>query len=135
MELHLRAVGCLLVVLALIHGIFPIYFKWRSEFAALSLINRQMMYVHTFFISLVILLMGLLCITSSKELLGTELGGRVALGFGVFWILRLLIQFFGYSTKLWKGKKIETAIHISFSILWAYVSTVFLIVFWMAYRA
>lgn len=132
MEFHLKAVGCLLVLLALIHGVFPIYFNWKTEFAALSLINRQMMYVHTFFISLVILLMGLLCITSPDELSGTKLGGRIALGFDIFWILRLLIQFFGYSTKLWKGKKFETAVHVSFSILWAYVSTVFLIVFWMA---
>ena len=73
-------------------------------------------------------LMGLLCLTSAAELVGTALGRRVALGLGLFWLARLLTQFFGYSAALWRGKRFETVVHVGFSLLWAYVSGVFLLV-------
>ena len=128
MILQLKLVGFLLVVLALLHAAFARYFNWRTEFAAVSLINRQMMYVHTFFIALMVLLMGLLCLTSAPELVGTPLGRRVALGCGVFWLARLLIQFFGYSPELWRGKRFETAVHVVFIGFWSYLSGLFLLI-------
>lgn len=116
------------MALAIIHAIFPKYFQWKKELQSLSLINRQMMYVHTFFIALVVFLMGVLCITSADEIVMTTLGKRLALGLGVFWFCRLLIQFFGYSKNLWRGKTFETIVHIVFSLLWIYLSVVF---FWI----
>jgi len=96
----------------------------------ISRINREMMYVHTFFIALAVLLMGLLCITSAKAIISTPLGNKLALGFFIFWFMRLVIQFAGYSPALWRGKRFETAMHILFSILWTYFSVVFFMVFW-----
>ncbi|MFK7906106.1 MAG: hypothetical protein AB8B69_13325 [Chitinophagales bacterium] len=129
MELHLEIIGSLLIVLALVHVIFPRYFNWKSEFHLVSLINRQMMYVHTFFLALVVFLMGFLCLSSAKEIIDTSLGNKIALGFAIFWTTRLVIQFFGYSSELWKGKNFETIVHILFSILWTYMSGVF----WLIY--
>jgi hypothetical protein len=125
MKFQLELIGALLVVLALLHVAFARYFDWRREFAVVSLINRQMMYVHTFFVAFTVGLMGLLCLTSAAELVGTPLGRRVALGLGIFWLARLLIQFFGYSASLWRGKRFETIIHVLFSVLWTYLSVVF----------
>ena len=128
MEVQLKLIGFLLVVLALLHVGFARYFNWRHEFAAVSLINRQMMYVHTFFIAFTVLLMGLLCLSSAAELVGTSLGRKLALGCGFFWLARLLIQFFGYSAQLWRGKRFETFVHVAFCALWSYLSVVFLLV-------
>jgi len=114
------------MALALVHIIFPKYFKWEEELKSLSLINRQMMIVHTFFIALAVFLMGLLCVTSTAELIETKLGKTISLGFGIFWAVRLLIQLFGYSTDLWKGKTFETTVHIVFSFFWTYLSVVFI---------
>ena len=125
MELHIKIAGVLLVLLALSHTAFPKYFKWGKELRALSMVNRQMIYVHTFFIGFVLLLMGLLCLSSSTELIETDFGNKISIGLGVFWLARLLIQFFGFSSKLWKGKKFETRIHILFSVMWAYLTVVF----------
>lgn len=125
MILQLNIVGSLLIVLAIAHGVFPVYFDWKHDLAKLSLINRQMMEVHTFFIALTVLLMGILCLTSAPELLDTPLGKRISIGFGLFWLVRLIIQFVGYSPKLWRGKRFETIMHILFILLWTYVSTVF----------
>lgn len=126
MNLQLKIIGVLLIALALVHIAFPKYFNWNKELSQLSLINKQMMQVHTLFIALTIFLMGLLCFTSATELTNTTLGKRISFGLGLFWGLRLFIQFFGYSTKLWKGKTFETAIHIIFSLLWAFLTWTFL---------
>ena|SRR5918993_2091149 len=131
MELHIKIIGYILIVLAFLHLIFPWYFKWKKDLGNIILINRQMMYVHTFFIALVVLLGGLLCVTSSKELIETRLGGRLAFGMFIFWGFRLIIQFVGYTSQTWKGKRFETTVHILFSILWLYLTLVFLIIFWV----
>ena len=89
-----------------------------------------MMTVHTFFIALAVLLMGMLCLTSAEELVTTVFGKKIVLGLAIFWGTRLFFQLFIYSVKLWKGKKIETSIHILFLLLWCYVSGVF---FWTAF--
>ncbi|MFT5915933.1 MAG: hypothetical protein ACJAWV_003170 [Flammeovirgaceae bacterium] len=128
MEIHLKFIGFLLIALALIHIIFPRYFLWKEDLAPLSLINRQMMYVHTFFVAFMVFLMGWLCLNSSSEIVETNLGRKVSLGFGVFWFVRLLIQFFGYSSKLWRGKRFETGAHIVFTLLWSYLTAIF---FWV----
>ncbi len=128
MEIHYKIIGLLLILLAFLHLIFPKYFNWEKELKSLSLINKQMMEIHTIFIAITVLLMGILCFTSAYDLIHTALGKRVSLGLGIFWFTRLIIQFFGYSSKLWKGKFFETTVHVLFSILWIYLSTVFLFV-------
>ncbi|WP_188460533.1 hypothetical protein [Marivirga lumbricoides] len=129
MQIHFKVIGVLLIMLAFVHVIFPRYFNWKMELKNLSLINRQMMTVHTFFVALVVFLMGLLCLSSSAELVETPLGKTISLGFAIFWSLRLFIQFFGYSGELWRGKPFETFVHIVFTGLWSYLSTVF----WLNY--
>ena len=126
MQIHLKIIGVLLIILALIHIIFPRYFNWNRELKTLSLINRQIMTVHTFFIALTVFLMGVLCLTSSNELVQTDLGNKIAVGLGVFWFARLFIQFFVYSPSLWRGKKLETSVHILFTCMWSYFSFIFL---------
>jgi hypothetical protein len=125
MQIHLKIIGILLIALAMVHIIFPKYFNWDKELGSLSLINRQLIRVHTFFIALTIFLMGFLCLTSSGELIETNLGRKICLGFAVFWVIRLFIQFFGYSSELWKGKIFETSVHILFTFLWTYLSFIF----------
>jgi len=118
-----------MILLALAHAAFPRYFDWKETLSSLSLVNRQIMKIHTFFIALATFLMGLLCLTSATDLVQTTLGRRLALGLGIFWGVRLLFQLFGYSTELWRGKPFETLVHIAFTIVWAYISAVFL---WIA---
>lgn len=127
MEIHIKIIGAILVGLSLVHLIFPKYFDWKRDFADLSLLNREMMYVHTFFLALVLLLMGILCLTSAIDLISTDLGRKISLGFAVFWFLRLLTQFFGYSSELWHGKLFETSVHVVFILLWLYISVIFFI--------
>jgi hypothetical protein len=128
MELHLRIIGVILIILAIIHASFPKQFMWKTELSSLSLINRQMMTVHTFFIALTVLLMGALCLYSANEIINTPLGRQIAIGLFVFWGIRFIFQFFVYSSKLWKGKPFETVMHIIFSITWIYLTAVFFMI-------
>jgi hypothetical protein len=130
MELQLNIIGTILILLALVHGIFPKYLDWDNELRPHRVIYRQIMWVHTLFIALTLIFMGLLCITSAEELIGTPLGRRVSLGLAVFWFIRLLIQFFGYSSELWRGKRFETVVHVLFAILWTYMSAIFFFLYW-----
>ncbi len=125
MDAHIRTVGFLFLVLSLIHLIFPRYLKWKLELKKLSLLNRQMMITHTFFIALTVMLMGLLCVFYSGELLNTYLGNALCMGLALFWTLRLLTQLFGYSMRLWQGRSAETAVHVIYSLLLVYASAVF----------
>lgn len=129
MDLQLKIVGILLLALALLHFIFPRYFNWKQELSTLSLINRQLMYVHTFFIAFIVFLMGVLCLNASTDLLSTRLGKQISLAFAIFWLARLCFQFFGYSSKLWKGRLFETTVHVLFSAFWIYLSAVFILAY------
>lgn len=129
MEIHIKIIGVILIALSLVHVIFPKYFNWDVELKSLSLINQQMMKVHTFFIALTVFLMGVLCLTSSYELITTALGKKISLGLGIFWTIRLFTQLFGYSSTLWKGKRFETTVHIVFSAFWIYLSVIFLVTY------
>lgn len=128
MLIHIKIIGYILIGLSLIHIGFPRYFNWKEQLEKLSLINRQMMKVHTFFIALVVLLMGLLCILRANDLMNTKLGNTVCLGMALFWLIRLYFQLFFYSPKLWRGRRFETAIHIGFSFCWTYFSCIFTLV-------
>jgi len=129
MELNITIIGYTLILLAVIHVIFPSYFDWKKELSGLSLINRQMMVVHTFFIGLTVMLMGIFCVTCHHDIIHTALGHNVALGLSIFWGIRWVFQFFVYSSSLWKGKLKETLVHIFFSILWTYYTVVFFLVY------
>lgn len=127
MEIHVKIVGSLLIALSLMHIIIPKYFKWEQELTSLSLITKQILYVHTFFIAFIVLLMGLMCVSYSHELLHDPFGRVISLGLFGFWLTRLIFQFFVYSPKVWRGKKFETVMHVLFSVLWLYFSGVFLL--------
>jgi hypothetical protein len=129
MELQIKIIGGLFILLAFLHIFFPKYFNWKEELGSLSLINRQMMYVHMFFIAFGVFLLGFLCLISPEALLATAFGKRISLGLGIFWAARLYVQLFVYSPKLWKGRAVETMVHLLFCLFWAYVSTIFLLGF------
>lgn len=129
MEIYLKLIGTTLVMLALAHLIFPRYFNWKTDLTPLSPINRQMMHVHTFFVAFTVLLMGIFCLTSTNAIIHTDLGKRIALGFALFWGVRLTFQFIVYSPSLWRGRRFETFMHVLFASYWAYLTGIFFVVY------
>ena len=125
-SLHLKIVGLSLMLLALFHVVLPKRFDWQKELALLSLFNRQVMYVHTFFIALVVLMFGALTFFFTAELLAKNSLAQVILaGFAGFWAIRLFVQLFVYDAALWRGKRFETIAHILFTIYWVYCTAIY----------
>lgn len=125
LTLHLQLCGAALLLLCLLHFVFPRRFRWGEDLAQLTLLNRQIFYVHTFFVGLVLVMMGLpLVIEPQSWLERTRAGQWVAGGFTIFWGLRLFIQWFGYSSTLWRGKPFETLVHLAFTLLWSYLTLI-----------
>ena len=136
LELALRAVGFSLLGLAALHAFFPKRFRWREDFAQVSLLNRQIFYVHCAFIGLTLILMGLLCLLCPETLLQpSPLGQLVTAGLSLFWFCRLAAQWLVYDTSLWRGKPFETGMHILFTGLWLTYTTVFASAWWQQWQA
>jgi hypothetical protein len=134
MVFQIKLIGTLFILLSLLHIFLPKRFNWKNELGALGLFNRQLMQVHFFFIAFGLLLLGLLCLTSADALLITPLGRRICLGLGLFWTVRLYVQFFVYSSRLWRGKLFETIMHVVLAVFWAYAGGVFSLGFFLNYQ-
>lgn len=131
LELHLKLAGMLLILLGLSHVFFAQRFQWKEELERLSLLNRQIFYVHAFFIALIVVLFGALALFYTETLIEKTALARVVLGgILIFWTCRLWIQFFGYDASLWKGDRFNTVVHVLFSLLWTYFIGVFGWVLW-----
>ena len=114
----LQVAGGLQVALALAHVIFPRYFRWREELPRLSLVNAEMMRVHTLFVALTVAGIGALSLGWSEAVVGTAFGRVFAKAVCIFWAVRWAVQFVGYSSELWRGKGFETGMHVLFVLLW-----------------
>ena len=123
---HLRLAGVGLLVLAAAHLLFPAWLRWREELARLSLLNRQIFHVHTFFVCLVLAMMGALSAFGTTVLLtGGTLGRWVLGGFAGFWAARLICQWLVYDPSLWRGDRGRTAIHLFLTGVWTYLTVVY----------
>ena len=124
--MNLRIVGILLILLGLSHAFFNRYFGWERELAGVSLLTRQIFFVHSLFIGLGVVLGGVGSFLCADALLRPALLSRAALaGMTVFWLCRLLAQFFAYETRIWKGDRFRTSMHAAFSVLWIYVTATY----------
>lgn len=128
-EIHLRVAGILQLVTAALHILLPRALQWRTELGRLSLVNRQIFLVHTFFIVLILALFGSLSLLAADALTArSPLGMFVSLGLSIFWFTRLLVQFLVYDPQLWRGDKQRTIVHVVFSMVWFYLVAVYVAV-------
>ena len=123
---HLKIIGALLLLLASAHLFFPQRFGWKEDFAKVSLLNRQIFYVHCFFIILILAMIGVLTLFYTSLLLRRdELTKIILAALVLFWAARLFIQLFIYDRQLWRGHRFNTAMHILFTGMWSYYVAVF----------
>jgi hypothetical protein len=128
---HLRIVGAVMAALVFVNLVVPSRFHWREEMERLSLLNRQIFQAHSVFLVLTLALFSALLLTCTAALLEpTRLARAVLLGLTVFWALRMLMQWFFYSPRIWRGNRFNTIMHYVFSVIWVYMTTVFAAALW-----
>jgi hypothetical protein len=98
---------------------------WKEDLKKLSSFNRKLMWVHGGFAVLTIIAFGTLTLALHAEMLR---GDRAALGLalfiGVYWALRIAVDFFYYDHKDWPRGGIFMIGHILLTSLFAYLATV-----------
>jgi hypothetical protein len=121
-----RLSGAFLLILASLNLLLPMHLEWKNDLAKLSLINRQIFLVHAFFIVLILVMMSVLSLFFAPALLDPSPLSRLALGgLTLFWLTRLVIQWFVYDASLWRGNRFNTFMHISFTLLWCFFTAVY----------
>ncbi len=123
---NLEMVGVLLMMLGVSHVFFSRFFGWERELAQVSLLTRKIFFVHTFFIGLGVMMAGAGSLFYAGVLLEPSALSRAVLaGMVVFWLCRLLAQWFTYDAAIWRGDRFRTAMHVAFSALWIYVTATY----------
>ena len=129
--LNLRAAGVLLAVLVVVNLVVPSRFGWRADLAQLSLLNRQIFQAHSVFLVLILGLSSALLLTSADALLEpSRLSRAILVGLTIFWGLRMMMQWFFYSSAIWRGNRFFTTMHVVFSVAWIYMTAVFGAALW-----
>lgn len=114
------------------HVFLPKQLKWKEDMAKVSLVNRQIFFVHVFFIALFVAMTGLLSLCFAQALLEKTVLSRVVLfGLITFWAARFVTQIFIYDSRIWHGNRARTMVHYGFAGFCAYL--VFAYAFALAY--
>ena len=125
-DLNLRLAGLIILGLAAVYPIYPRYFRWRNELQAVSLLTRQIFFVHCGFIVMLLILQALLLLAVPQALVEpTTAGLALLVGLTVFWVYRLIAQLFLYDSRLWIGNRLHTIVHVVVTAIWCYLSGVF----------
>ncbi len=124
--LHLQVAGAILVGVGIAHIALPRALGWQVEMTRLSMLNRQISYVHAFFIGMACVQFGLLALVAHADLLrGGHLARAVLVGAVAFWGVRLLVQLFVFDPSLWRGRLLTVVGHLAFVGLWTYETAAF----------
>jgi hypothetical protein len=122
----LRIAGAGLILLAVLHVPMGRHLKWSEDGGRMSPVNASIFRVHTFFICFVLVMMGLPCLLEPGVFLEkSRAGAWLAWSFSAFWAVRLFFQWFVYPRDLWRGRKLETALHVWFTIVWTALAALF----------
>lgn len=121
LALWLAGIGHFCVLIASFQ--VPSRLGWKEDLQKLTPFNRKLMWVHGGFAVLTIIAFGTLTLALHDELLR---GDRAALGLalfiGVYWALRIVVDFFYYEHKDWPRGDGFVVGHILLTSLFAFLS-------------
>lgn len=124
LTLNLTVAGVLLVGLGALHIALPAVLGWHHELAGASPLNREVSYVHCFFVGLACVLWGLLPLTAGSLLLQPGPVTRLVLtGAVAFWASRLVIQLAVFNRHA-RQSAAWLALSTAGTILWLYLTAV-----------
>jgi hypothetical protein len=124
LELNLTVAGVLLVGLGVLHIAMPAVLGWQRDLAGASPINREVSYVHCYFIGLACVLWGLLPLTAGSLLVQPgPITRLVLIGAVTFWASRLVIQLAVFNRHA-RQSAAWLALSTASTVLWLYLTAV-----------
>ena len=126
LAIHLRVAGALLLCVGLAHLILPRALGWSVELQGVSLMTRQVSYVHTYFIGLMCGLFGVAAVGLTPDLLTRDrMAAALLVGGVAVWGSRLVVELFVFDSSLWRGSTATVLGHLALTGLWTYETLVF----------
>jgi hypothetical protein len=101
----------------------PARLGWKEDLGKLTPFNRKLMWVHGGFAVLTIIAFGTLTLTLHDELLrGDRAAVGLALFIGIYWTLRIAVDFFYYEYKDWPRGRMFVVGHALLTCLFAFLA-------------
>ncbi len=105
---------------------------WKAELARLPLLAREVFQVHLWFISITLGIFAVVTWRFAGDIAQAAhpLCRWLAVGIGIFWGIRWVMQFAYYSSSHWRGHVGRTAAHIGLLALYGGFAAVYLVAAW-----
>ena len=125
--LQVAAIGQ--IALALLNFALPTMLGWHGELAKLSRLPREVFHVHAWFISITVALFGVLTWRFAHDFAtgSSVVGTWLATGIGIFWAIRLVIQWTYYSASHWLNDPKRMAIHFFLTFVYGGWAAIYLL--------
>jgi hypothetical protein len=87
--------------------------KWEPDLAQMPLLLREVFRIHCYFISITLVIFGALTWRFAADMAAatSPICVWLALGIGIFWLVRSIMQWLHYSPSHWRGQTGRTIIH------------------------
>jgi alginate O-acetyltransferase complex protein AlgI len=121
LALWLAGVGHFCVLIASFQ--VPSKLGWKEDLQKLTPFNRKLMWVHGGFTVLTIIAFGILMLALHEEMIrGDRAALALALFIGIYWTLRIAVDFFYYENKDWPRGQGFVIGHILLTSLFAFLA-------------
>ena len=113
LELFLRFAGLAQLGVAVLNLFLVRIMKWERDLASVPLLIREVFQIHIYFISITLAIFGALTWRFAGEIATAAhpLCIWLAIGIGLFWAVRSVMQWTHYSAVHWRGDGVRTLIH------------------------
>lgn len=113
LELFLRIIAIAQLALAALSFFLPRILKWEADMARMSLLVREVFVIHSWFISITLVIWGVLTWRFAHEMAHapTDLSRWLCGAIALFWGIRCALQWLHYSPMHWRGIPGRTVIH------------------------
>ncbi|MEY2585719.1 MAG: hypothetical protein QOD80_1745 [Verrucomicrobiota bacterium] len=113
LELFLRLAALAQLGVAILNLFLVRIMKWERDLASAPLLIREVFQIHIYFISITLAIFGALTWRFAGEIATAAHPVCIwlAIGIGVFWAVRSMMQWTHYSAVHWRGDRIRTLIH------------------------
>jgi hypothetical protein len=114
----------------------PYRLGWKEDLAKLTSFNRKLMWVHGGFAVYTIISFGVLTLLLHNEMLqGHRAGPALAAFIGIYWLLRVVVDFTYYDHSDWPKGKGFVAGHALLTLLFVFLFVTYLAVAMRAWLA
>jgi hypothetical protein len=125
LALWLAAAGHFCVLIASFQ--VPYRLRWKEDLAKLTSFNRKLMWVHGGFAVYTIITFGALSLALHDEMLrGDRAALALAFFIGLYWLLRIVVDFAYYSHRDWPEGAAFRVGHVLLTSLFVFLSTSYL---------